>query len=106
MPVPLPELLFGSLVDRWNAFSPVTVSPDMRRFAAELIAISRYRLTSRAVTQKAGGTRMGGVGEVTYRALGGDRYWWRVMHMLADFAGYGGAGIQTTTGMGQCRRIR
>ncbi len=27
MPVPLPELLFGSLVDRWNAFSPVTVSP-------------------------------------------------------------------------------
>jgi CRISPR-associated endoribonuclease Cas6 len=105
MPVPLPELLFGSLVDRWNAFSPVTVSPDMRRFAAEMIAISRYELHSRAVSQKGGGVRMGGVGLVSYRALGGDRYWWRVMQMLADFAQYGGAGVQTATGMGQVRRV-
>jgi len=105
MPVPLPELLFGSLVDRWNAFSPVTVSPDMRRFAAEMIAISRYELRSRAVSQKGGGVRMGGVGTVTYRALGGDRYWWRVMQMLADFAQYSGAGVQTATGMGQVRRV-
>ena len=29
MPVPLPELVFGSLVDRWNAFSPITLSPSV-----------------------------------------------------------------------------
>lgn len=105
MPIPLPELLFGSLVDRWNAFSTITVSPDMRRFAAEMIAVSRYELRSRAVTHKAGSVRMGGVGVVSYRALGGDRYWWRVMQMLAEFACYSGVGVQTTTGMGQVRRV-
>lgn len=104
LPVPLPELVFGSLVDRWNAFSPVTVSGEMRQFGAEMIAISRYRLSSRGVQTKPGVMRIGGVGTVTYRALGGDRYWWRVMHMLADFARFGGVGILTTTGMGQCRR--
>jgi len=104
MPIPLPNLVFGSLVDRWNAFSPIVLSPEVRRFGEEMIAISRYKLESRAVTLKAGSQRIGGVGRVTYRALGGDRYWLGVMHMLADFALYGGVGVQTATGMGQARR--
>lgn len=105
MPVPLPGLVFGSLVERWNAFSPVTLSPDARRFGEEMVAISRYRLESRTVEQKNQGLRIGGVGEVTYRALSHDRYWLGVMHMLADFALYGGVGLQTATGMGQARRV-
>ena len=81
MPIPLPSLVFGSLVDRWNTFSPVALSAEMRRFAEECIAISKYRLQSRPVVQKNGALRMGGVGEVTYRALNGDRYWlWRDTH--------------------------
>lgn len=104
MPVPLPELVFGSLVDRWNAFSPITLSPEMRRFGEEMMAISRYRLESRAVGQKQTALRIGGVGHVTYHALGGDRYWLGVMQMLTDFALYSGVGVQTATGMGQTRR--
>lgn len=68
VPVPLPGLVFGSLVDRWNAFSPVTLSPEMRRFGEEMVAISRYRLESRPVTQKNRAVRIGGVGQVTYTA--------------------------------------
>lgn len=104
LPVPLPGLVFGSLVERWNAFSPVVLSPEMRRYGEEVMAISRYRLESRAVGQKGDGLRIGGVGTVTYRALAGDRYWLGVMNMLAEFALYGGVGVQTATGMGQVRR--
>jgi CRISPR-associated endoribonuclease Cas6 len=104
MPVPLPHLVFGNLVDRWNAFSPIVLSPEVRRFGAEMVAISRYKLESRAVAFKEGSQRIGGVGRVTYRALGGDRYWLGVMQMLADFAFYSGVGALTTAGFGQARR--
>ena len=105
MPVPLPDLVFGSLVERWNAFSPLALSPEMRRFGAEMLALTRYRLQSRPVAQKNGALRIGGVGAATYRALGGDRYWLATMQMLAEFARYSGVGVQTATGMGQARRL-
>ena len=105
MPLPLPDLVFGSLVERWNRFSPLALSPEMRRFGAEMLAVTRYRLQSRPVAQKNGALRIGGVGTVTYRALGGDRYWLATMQMLAEFARYSGVGVQTATGMGQARRL-
>ncbi len=103
--LPLPGLVFGSLVERWNAFSPVTVSGEMRRFGEEMVALSRFRLESRAVTQKNEGLRIGAVGRATYVATGGDRYWLALLGMLADFALYSGVGVQTATGMGQARRV-
>jgi CRISPR-associated endoribonuclease Cas6 len=109
IPVPMPALVFGSLVERWNSFSPVTVSPELRRFGDERVAISRYKLESRPVPSKPGagkgGLRMGGVGRVTYTALGGDRYWLGLLHMLAAFALYSGVGVQTSVGMGQVRVV-
>ena len=105
MPLPLPDLVFGSLVERWNAFSPLALSPEMRRFGAEMLVLTRYRLQSRPVVQKNGALRVGGVGTASYRALGGDRYWLATMRMLAVFARYSGVGVQTATGMGQARRL-
>jgi CRISPR-associated endoribonuclease Cas6 len=105
IPVPLPNLVFGSLVDRWNAFSPVTLSPEVRRFGEELVALSNYRLESQVVVQKNGAPLIGGVGRATYTALGGDRYWLATMQMLADFALYSGVGVKTTIGLGQVRRV-
>lgn len=105
IPIPLPSLVFGSLADRWNLFSPVTISPDIRRFGEEMVAISHYKLQSAPVAQKGGGLAIGGIGQVTYRALSSDRYWLAVFHMLADFALYSGAGVKTTIGMGQVRRV-
>lgn len=106
VPIPLPDLVFGSLVERWNAFSPVVLNPEVRRFGAEMVAISRYRLESRPVAQKNKGLRIGGQGQVTYTALSRDRYWLGVLQMLADFALYSGVGVQTATGMGQVRRVK
>ena len=105
MPVPLPGLVFGSLVERWNAFSTVALDPDLRRFANERVAISRYWLESKPVPAKGGALRIGGVGQVTYTALDDDRYALAALNILADFALYSGVGVQTATGMGQCRRV-
>lgn len=101
--LPLPGLVFGSLVERWNAFAPIALSADMRRFAEECIAVSRYRLQSRPVDQKNKALRIGAIGEATYIALRYDVYWVSVFNLLADFARFGGVGVQTTTGMGQVR---
>ena len=103
--MPLPNLVFGSLVDRWNTFSPVTLNPEVRRFAEEMVALSNYHLESAVVLQKGGAPLIGGIGRATYTALGGDRYWLAIMQMLADFALYSGVGVKTTIGMGQVRRV-
>lgn len=105
VPVPLPGLVFGSLTERWNTFSTVALDPDLRRFAEERVAISRYQLESRPAPTKGGALRIGGIGQVTYTALDDDRYAVAALNILADFALYSGVGVQTGTGMGQCRRV-
>ncbi len=104
VPLPLPELVYGSLVETWNAFAPVGVSEEVRRFAAECLAISRYRLSTRAVSAKGGSVQIGFVGHCCYTALNRDRYWLGVIQLLTDYAFYAGVGYQTTAGMGQVRR--
>jgi CRISPR-associated endoribonuclease Cas6 len=105
VPVPMPNLAFGSLVERWNAFSSITLDPDIRRFALEQVGISRYSLESRPMPQKNGALRIGGIGQATYVALENEEYALGALNVLADFALYSGVGVQTTTGMGQCRRV-
>jgi len=105
IPMPLPELFFSSLLNRWNAFAPVTLPAEVRRYAAECLAISRYRLSSSVIPQKQGSKRIGCVGEVTYSSLNYDPYWMGLLQALADYAFFAGVGISTTQGMGQCCRV-
>lgn len=105
MPFPLPHLVFGSLLQRWNAYAPVALPKETHRFAAEAMAVTRYRLHTRSVPLKAGGLRIGAVGEVTYRALPYDRYWMSVLQSLAAFARFAGIGAGTTMGLGQARWV-
>ncbi len=105
IPVPMPDLVFASLLERWNAYSPVSFPDETRRFAAQCLAISRYQLASRAVPMKGGGLRVGGAGQVTYTSLNYDRYWMSVIHTLSAFALYSGVGGGTGLGLGQARRV-
>ena len=104
IPLPLPGLVFGSLVEKWNAFSPVAVSEEVRRFAEECLAISRFRLSTHIVPGKEESLRIGFIGTCRYTALNRDRYWLGLVQLLADYAFYAGIGYQTTVGMGQARR--
>lgn len=104
LPAPLPELVFGSLLEKWNAYAPVALPEEARRFAGECLALSRYELRTRSLPIKEG-MKIGFVGRATFTALNPDRYWLSLMNLLADFALYAGVGAGTTMGMGQCRRI-
>ena len=104
IPLPLPELVFGSLLDRWNAFAPLALPVETRRYASECLAVSRYDLATRPVPGKEGGLRVGAVGQITYTALNYDRYWMSILNALAAFALFSGVGVGTASGLGQCRQ--
>lgn len=104
VPVPLPGLVFGSLLEKWNAFAPVALPPEARRFAEECMALSGFELRSRPAYLKDGSVRVGAVGAARYTAINRDRYWLSVMNLLADFALFAGVGAGTTMGLGQARR--
>lgn len=105
-PFPLPELVFGSLLEKWNAYAPLAFPEETRRFAAECLGVSRFELSTHAAPFKGeGGVKFGAVGTVTYAALNSDRYWLSVLHVLAEFAQFAGVGAGTALGMGQCRQV-
>lgn len=108
VPLPLPGLVFGGLLDKWNAFAPIQVHPEVRRFAQECLAISRYRLETLAVAFGGDGGRgavAGFVGACTYAIQVRDKYWMGLIHLLAAFAFYAGLGRRTTMGLGQARPL-
>lgn len=102
-PLPLPGLVFRSLLERWNAFSPIAFPQDLTRYAAECLAISWFKLQSRSIPLKNSGMRIGAVGQIRYRALNHDKYWISMLHSLTRFASFSGAGMGTGYGLGQCR---
>jgi CRISPR-associated endoribonuclease Cas6 len=103
VPIPTPELVFGSLLDRWNTFAPIAFPAEVKRYASECLAVSRFKLHSLSVPVKSRGIRVGGLGQVTYTSLNYDRYWMSLIQTLAKFAIFSGVGAGTTNGMGQCK---
>lgn len=121
MPLPLPNLVFGSLVDRWNHFSSLMKMPgELRTLLLAKLGISHYELRSQAIPQKSGADgrgrgpkplHIGAEGFVTYTLLDKQENPHQFVELsgklqiLANFAMYSGVGVKTTTGMGQCRRV-
>lgn len=101
--LPAPELVFGSLLEKWNAFAPLAFGPELRRFAQECLAVSRFDLKSRPVPLKDGGLRIGAVGQVTFTATNPDKFWLGQAHTLAAFAQFSGVGAGAAQGLGQAR---
>ncbi len=118
IPFPLPERVFGSLLQRWQAFAPIALNPGIERFAEEMVAAHRFDIHTKSVPykmgrqdgasknrqpQQRGNWQIGFTGKITYSALNKDRYWLSMLHLLGNYAFYSGVGYQTTTGLGQAR---
>jgi len=105
VPLPLPDLVFGSLLEQWNASSELALPDEVRRFAAECLAINRYDLRSVASPTSGGVIQIGAVGRCSFRAINPDRYWRACIDVLARFAFFSGIGAGTTRGFGQARLL-
>ena len=108
LPLPLPALVFGGYLRKWNAFSPLALPEEAKRYAEECVALGRFKLRSHLVSFELGakGAHVGFTGEVRFRFLVGDAYWTRVMLLLAGYAFWAGTGYRTTVGLGQTQAVR
>lgn len=105
LPLPMPELVFGSLLDRWNALAPLALPDETRRFAQECLAVSRFQLRSAVEPTKNGALQIGALGRASYTAVNRDRYWTACVDVLARFAFFSGVGAGTARGLGRTRLI-
>ena len=103
-PLPVPELVFGSLLDRWDAFAPLTIPREARRFAAECVAIGGLQIDTEYVSV-AGGRVTGFTGWVRFAVTHRDPFWLGMLNLLAAFAPWAGVGMKTAMGMGQVRLL-
>jgi CRISPR-associated endoribonuclease Cas6 len=104
MPLPLPEYVFGSLIDRWGRLASATpLHPDMREWIQSHIDIGYHRIGSERVSfERAGkGFMIGFTGAVGYRIHSGEQPFLSQIHGLAQYARFAGTGAKTTIGLGQ-----
>ena len=99
---PIPELIFGNLIEHWNDVYPeIPLSNEAKKYADQNIIVNRCVLESR-VAMMYGEPFRGFTGKVTMFALHYDRYLMGIISMLAQFATFSGVGAKTTMGLGQC----
>ncbi len=101
---PFPELVFGSLLQRWNAFSSIQIPSSYLSHNGE-IKVSRYSVRTELV--EFGQYRViGFTGEVEFTLPSAMPARIRQMiNALADYAYFAGVGYKTSMGLGQCRRL-
>jgi len=100
---PLPELVFSSLLKKWNAFSETKIPKEIEK-EFEKIRVTRFRLKTELVNFSKYKI-IGFVGKVVYELPETiDKEIKNTINALADFAFYSGVGYKTTMGMGQVRR--
>lgn len=111
--LPTPDLVFGSLLRRWNHHSGLTfatdileaVQPSYFDIRTEVVVDPRSQFQHTGATTSPCNQFTGCVGKVTYRILGDvDALTLKQLNTLADFALYAGVGRKATMGMGMCRR--
>lgn len=94
-PFPLPELVFDSLLRRWNYFAPPELYFPQINWQG---LVSAFDLKTHAFRFQ-GGAEIGCQGWVKYCFR--DQYQARIASILAQFAFYAGVGRKTSMGMGQ-----
>ncbi len=106
VPLPLPELVFGSLLERWNAVAPLALPQEVRRFAAECLLIGRYQLQSTRLAlfgQERAGAETAFTGRCVFVATNRDRYYLHCCAALLRLAFFSGVGAKTGMGLGMAR---
>ncbi len=116
VPLPLPDLLFGSLLRNWNQFSASSFVEAnlLKEICVHHLEVTHHRISSqlaRLVFPREDGTYRtttfpGFVGSCSFRLVElHDRSIVKTLNTLADFAFFSGIGAKTTMGCGIAKRI-
>ena len=116
VPLPLPDLLFGSLLRNWNQFSSSSFVEAnlLKEICVHHLEITHHRISSqlaRLVFPREAGTYRtttfpGFVGSCSFRLVElHDRSIVKTLNTLADFAFFSGIGAKTTMGCGVTKRL-
>ncbi|GAB4180002.1 MAG: CRISPR-associated endoribonuclease Cas6 [Roseiflexaceae bacterium] len=105
MPLPMPELVFGSLLDRWNTYAPLQFPEDVRHQIVEHVGVGRVELRSIAGITKGGIPQIGSVGTIGYNVAQEEDLLAGMIETLARFAFYSGVGAGTARGFGLVRLV-
>lgn len=103
---PLPRLVFGSLLNRWNRYAPQALDEGLIEAFERGLDVDRYTLKTHMQDFGRYQLQAGFVGQCTYGARKGVAV--EVvsgMRLLAGFAFFAGVGYRTTMGMGQVRLL-
>ncbi len=104
VPLPIPSLMLGHWLEKWNAFAPMALHPDVRSFAEEQVVVNRYDLHTEPV-QFGQATIIGFLGQCSLTVKHDDAYWRRIPHLLAAYSFWAGTGHRTPYGLGQTRVV-
>src|SRR5262249_24296261 len=69
MPIPIPSLVFGSLIQAWDQFSPLPLPLTMGSFVERHVGVSRHRISTRLVKFGKSEQHIGFVGDVHYHII-------------------------------------
>jgi CRISPR-associated endoribonuclease Cas6 len=100
-PIPLPGLVFGSLLAAWHCFAQERLEISKEVIEAKVV-VSHWEGETQRVEM--GDCRtVGCIGKFTYRLLDPGPEFCRMIGLLSEFAFYAGVGWQTARGLGQVR---
>ncbi len=102
LPLPVPNLMFRSWLERWNHFAPVYLGSDeLLSYLERAIVLSRHKLQTRSFQVHRGKVN-GFTGEVTFQVLRhSDPLLANAANLLVHYAQFSGTGVKTRLGMGK-----
>ena len=104
LPLPVPRLVFGGLLRKWNAFSPYPLGGSAQELERKVALADAHIRTKPFYDGRS--HIVGFVGRARFRVLrGASPELLRAVNTLARFAFFAGVGRKTTHGMGLIRVI-
>lgn len=100
---PEPQMLFRSLLERWNHFAPTPLDEGLLDWVRQYLWPARYKLETSSISWSKG-HQIGFVGQVRYvlrRATNVPGEVRQSLSALLALAYFSGVGIKTTMGMGE-----
>lgn len=102
-PLPDPKIVFKSILKKWNYFSPVKVSIDLRPAFEEKLYVVFASIKTYKIKLSLGSAVTGFIGKVVYggKNLTEEELKW--LTILGNFSNFAGVGRKTTMGLGMTR---